>query len=305
MIMFDNFRDVEITIDLNKEVLKEIIKYKNYALLYSKNPIENKMILKWELDENHLIFRGGGISDEEIYILIIAKSKKLFKEILSVAKEIHGIIPTYPTFSELMHFARNKELVIKCQYTESFGGGNAESFMIKKILDDVFAVRKKNDYYMVDDFLDVRVFLRRTESDSVDNLDALLPTDIRDFSVNKSIVDIIMQNLQEFDEKMMFVKYTAVSKRMQAQYLLYRFYSNPLWVKNPVCIMNYRITAYILPGIIDDTYSDKIKQGQIVINNKDNGKYILESIQCNADICHDLTEFNDLISYKCFAITKA
>ena len=301
---FDDYRDVEMVIEPNKDALKAILKNKYYALLYSKNDSKDNINLRNVVDQRHLLIRGGDISDDEIYVLILEKSKKYFKEMLSDAKEFHGIIATYPTFSELLCFVHDKEIVFRCHYYGSFDGGDVEEHLNKEVLNNLFAVRKKKEFYIDDDFFDVRVFLRRTESDSSDN-NALVLSDIRDFSINKTIIDTIMRNVRIIDEKMMYAKYAAVSKKMQSQYLMLRFYGNPSWEMNPVCIMNYRISAYILPGIVEDTCLDKIEQDHVIVNTKDNKKYVLDSIQCNTDICHDLKDFNDLINGKCVGITMA
>ncbi len=107
------------------------------------------------------------------------------------------------------------------------------------------------------------------------------------------------------DPDALVIEYVSISKDIQAQYIVARFHSNPEWNKNPVCIMNYRLSVYLLPETIEKASIEGISDESFISSAGRNRKYAIDTIYCNYDICYDMRELYDLISRQYYAIAMA
>ena len=144
-------------------------------------------------------------------------------------------------------------------------------------------------------------------SDEDKEVTGLTPADIRDFDVNNMLLEHLGKVSDIFTEEDMndiTFTFSMVSEKIQAQYFVTRFHSNPNWDLNPVCIFGFRIAAFILPGTADiseETPPDKMIARSLI----DGLKYKIDSIHFNSDICSDMDEIKNLLEGHFYDVDRA
>jgi hypothetical protein len=294
------------------KALSSIINNRKYALVYvydvTKVSFNQSRYLF--LSESILEIKSDDSSRHDAYYLIMPDfqysdtADQDFIDNLSRIEKEPIFQVNHATPEDIMVFFSDKRLIFTCNYA-LFGGGNAEAIMNSKILKLIFRVREKKDYYLCDDYFDIRVYLRSLPSHCDIDQDYMIPIDINEYSISRQLLDIIQKEINDFFENAFIVRYSSISEKIKAQYLLARFYSNPAWDLNPVCILNYRISAFLLPGKMSTEAAQNLTHDKLVLNERENIQYALDSIQCNSDICFNTEEFHNLILGQYLRIAEA
>ena len=208
----------------------------------------------------------------------------------------HGTTVTSPEIDDFLTFMTDKEMFCITNYAEHHG--NLERSKADHFQDDFLLLREnaENQYILYDEYLDVRLFLTRINDECCVKT-GLYPEDIRKLDINRKLIDIIEKNSkkQYYDENYYSVEYESASPDIQASYFLTCFHSNTAWNADPICIMNFRISAFVLPGTITFMEAKKLPVKSITKNFVDEAEYKIESIHFNSDICDDISEFKTLI----------
>ena len=215
-------------------------------------------------------------------------------------KPANGISVTYPSVDELLPLIRGKRLIFSCEYAEN--ECDVESRINRNLQEAIFDfrkenVRKVNKYYLYDKYFDVKVFLRRITKERTNGSNFMTPADIRDFDINSKLLETLTEPGRCFDgDDAKNVKYASVSDKLQAQYFLSKFRINWGWDdKNPICIFNYRLSAFLLPDNVLESDALTIPDDRIATDEKSGIRYVIDSIHVNSDICFGTSEFSDLI----------
>lgn len=226
--------------------------------------------------------------------LNIWQHKEGFERHMKQYKPIEGVDVKYPSIEELIFMITGKDLIFSARFLDA-GGGGIERVINKKLQELVFNLRIEKEYYLIDELFDVRVFFKKVSDEKVEENAYLKPIDIRDFNVCDQIVSILKNECSGFYNDDLVINYASVSDKLQAQYFLAKFHSNRQWDLDPVCILNYRISAFVLPYNVSKEERKQYKK-KMAFNIKDGNRYIIDSIHINSDICFDLSEFEKLIS---------
>lgn len=246
--------------------------------------------VKYEDCENYLrIYRDRGIGEE---------SKRIYEQGLRVdLRKCQGTVRDYST-DEVVDFLKDKDLVLISAWVEK--NGDMESCKVGHFLNDSLLFRKEcgSKFVLNDDFYDVRIFLRRRKrkgEKNANNEDHLTLADIRSLDLNDRLRKIIQRaRKREYSDEGSFqVVFETQSDRVQASYLAMRFHSNTLWKADPVCILNFRISAFVLPGAV--TVPGKVRKGKLAKNLVTGEQFVIDSIHFNSDICEDVGEFDELM----------
>ena len=209
---------------------------------------------------------------------------------------------TKPTINELIDILKGKELVLITNYMHY---GNFEQLKVKDFLEDLLLLWKESGSKFIrrDETCDIRIYLRQIEGEGASSKDELYPEDIRDFDIRKKIVNILKEYSKKFyfGEEYYSAEYEAQTKDIQAAYFVTRFCSNNQWSAHPVCIVNARISAFVLPGVVSKIDEKDIPKKQKTRKKSSGANYVIDSIHCNSDIFYDFSEFDDYMgSYFCY-----
>ena len=233
-------------------------------------------------------------------VFFIRGKKDYLKELFDKGVASIGIPEieiSYPTFEEFLSFMNDKELVFITNYVER--NGNVEACKIRHFLNDDLQMRRIffKESILYDDYYDIKIYLIREEHESLPAPSCLSPDDIYYYDIKGRILSILERNSKEFfsDESDYFVEYETRSDVITALYFATRFHSNPLWDVNPVCILNFRISVFVLPGEVS-----RLKMSQLPDEKKTKHKYTeeeyyIDSIFFTSDMCLDLADFEKLI----------
>lgn len=105
------------------------------------------------------------------------------------------------------------------------------------------------------------------------------------------MLSVLEKKSNAFYDDAWTIKYESESPELKAQYFLSKFHSNRNWAADPLCIMNCRATAYVLPCVMSKYESDDIPMDRIAFDYVSGTKYVIDSIHVNSDICFSLSEF--------------
>ncbi len=231
-----------------------------------------------------------------------------------LAKVRDGISIQYLSVEELIAMVLGKRLIYHAEYFQDHYC--VESVINRKMQEHIFRLREEEEqeeeleeeldevYYLYDSFFSVEVFLQKTSDDGAEEQEFLQPADVRDFDINEKILSTLKKGSNSFYDDAMTINYASVSDQLQAQYFLSKFHSNREWELDPVCILNYRISAFILPHSISKERVSDFPQDRIAYNIKDKTKYVIDSIHVDSDICFSLSEFNELIKRFMYNISQ-
>ena len=228
------------------------------------------------------------------------------------AKVRDGVSIQYLSIEELLPMVLGKRLIYHTEYVEDHCC--VESVINRKMQEHIFRLREDEDreeldekqeeeqdeeqegvFYLYDNFFSVEVFLQKISGDDAGEQEFLQPADVRDFDINKKILSTLKKGSNSFYHDAMTINYASVSDQLQAQYFLAKFHSNRLWELNPVCILNYRISTFILPHSISKERAADFPEDRIAYDIKHKTRYVIDSIHVDSDICFSLSEFDELI----------
>ena len=207
-----------------------------------------------------------------------------------------GTEVTNPSFDEFSVFMADKEFVYITNFVEEH---NIEKEKSRRFLDDylLWSENYLNRFILNEDYLDIRIFLMRVETEGSYPEYGLYPEDIRTFDIREKITDYLKKISKECfqDESDYFLEYESQSPDIQAVYFATKFHSNPAWSLDPESNFVFRICAFVLPGTISPKKSKKLPLKKKTSNSDTGSEYVIDSIHCNSDICYDLSEFKELI----------
>ena len=243
--------------------------------------------IPYEACEYYLAFyRGRGTDDERKHYFERHVKRIVFP----------GAQATRPTIEELLSFLQDKELVFLTNYVE---GMDMEHIKVKHFQEDFLLLRKdcKDEWIMTDDYFDVRIYLSRIGNDFPASDPRLAPDDIRCFDFHRRLLGGLKktgEKLYENDSDCC-VEFVSRSDHIQAAYSVTRFHSNPLWDANPVNILTFRSSVFILPGALTPPEARRYPKARLARKTADGTDYVIDSIHVNSDICFDLREFANLV----------
>ena len=210
-------------------------------------------------------------------------------------KQAEGITVLHPAVDELIPMVLGKRLFFSTEFAEDFCG--VEGILNREMQEYVFDLRneKRKEYYLYDSFFRVQVFLQMVSNGRSSAHKALTPADVRNYDVNARILSKLREESGRFYDDAQILQYASESDGLQAQYFLSKFHSNRNWELDPVCILNYRISAFILPGRIPEEDAAGLPEEKLTRELRSGRKYVIDSIHADSDICSDLAEFNALV----------
>ena len=260
--------------------------YPNKETIYRYNPFHalDKFFTSYQLRID-----GGNEADGGTFLCI----KDRFP---LPSHSVDGISVTHPSIEEVIPMIVGKRLTFRTSFVED--NCNVENVFNEKIQEHFFALWRKDEYYLYDDFFRVHVFLKRVSDGSTADHEYMEPIDVRDLDINEKMLSTLQGECIPYDNEAMRIQYDSESEKLQAQYFLTKFHSNRDWELDPVCILNYRISAFVLPCVVSVEKAATVTEDKIARDLKSGVQYVIDSIHVDSDICFTLTEFDDLI--KCF-----
>ncbi len=296
-----NSYDMKILISGDQKVLNSntytLIRVKNEEHVYKSIGYSSPFYLRVEKSD-------GERNNDELEFLFLSEKEKLSHKMtrswnIIENTEISKELDNYQVLSD-------RNLFYQVSFIESYG--DVEKTIREHFFGQILNLRSDEYNMLYDDYFDVKIFLREIGPQSITSSKWVRPIDIRNLSVNH----IVLQQLKKCSEWYLepdmddFVtKFATVSDEIQAQYFLTRFHSNTLWSLNPVCILCFRLSAFVLPGYMTAELANGLPKKKIVRDNSDGAKYAIDSIHFNSDICFDIEELNDLIDGHYYDISLA
>lgn len=318
-----NNNDMEIILKGGKEeVIRKMLKNRLYSLISMPVKKTGEISSKFSSSifvghmNSHCLTRSFAIrtagtkvlyGDCENYLCINrkrgcnGKNKKYFEDAINRMICNGGTI-TYHSIDEIVSFLKDKELVLITAYMHY---GNFEQLKVKDFLEDLILLWRESGSKFIrrDETCDIRIYLRQIDYDNCSSVNGLCLEDIRDFDIKKKIVNILKEHSKEYYNEANYysAEYETQNKDIQASYFVTRFHSNTQWEADPVCIVNARLSAFVLPGKVSQIESTKIPQKKKTRKLSSGTDYIIDSIHFNSDIFYDFSEFNSFIdNYFCY-----
>jgi len=300
MPIINNYDTTKFIIsDLSEKTIRRIVDGRKFAVIMEKSDPSigyTQRMINWNLKLG-IVFDAYALRIDDFKktkrtkYLYIWKNEEGFKQHKRFFKPDGSIEVVYPSVEELINMICGKVLIFSAYFAEEHCG--VERTLNRKLQEYVFNLRNEKEFYLYDEFFDVKVFLKRISNDRSDAMDCIQPVDIWNFDIYSKIFSVLKKECRVYDD-ILTEKYTSVSDKLQAHYFLAKFHSNRNWGLDPVCILNYRTSAFVLP--CSATKEDiTFPQNKIAFNFKDRLYYIIDSIHVNSDICFDLSEFEYLI----------
>ena len=296
MAIINDFDDLRFVIrDLSEETIRRMVADREFAVIKvapeAYNDQKKHSYAKWDLNEivlsavhEHytLEIDCGGMSKVKTCLWI--KSSSSIKH-----REIEGVEITYPSIDELIRMLRGKRFIFSIHhYVE---GCSAEETVNKELREFVFNLYKEGEYYLKNSSFDIRIFLQKVSDGSAHKARFIEPIDVRNLDINGKLLSVLEKKSNAFYDDAWTIKYESESPELKAQYFLSKFHSNRNWAADPLCIMNCRATAYVLPCVMSKYESDDIPKDRIAFDYVSGTKYVIDSIHVNSDICFSLSEF--------------
>ncbi len=228
-----------------------------------------------------------------IYKLRGQNEENIFTESLNDTA-FSGTTVTHPSVDEFINFMASKELFFITNLVEDYG--NMEDTKVKVFQNDYLLIRENYDkkFILHDDFFDVKVSLTKINDGSNESTKyGLLPIDIRHLDINARLLNILENSSRKEyeDENYYCTQYESNSPDIHASYFLTCFHSNTNWSADPINILNFRLSAFVLPGLLP---KKRLHQKKITKEINGESMYKIEAIHFNSDICFDIVEFKEL-----------
>ena len=133
----------------------------------------------------------------------------------------------------------------------------------------------------------------------------MTPSDVRSYDIIAKILSKLTEESNSFYNDAITIRYEMESEQLQAQYFLSKFHCNREWDMDPVCLLNYRIASFIIPGTFPAEKARELPEDKIVCDTNTDDKYVIDSIHIDSDICSDLSEFNKWLERYIYNISLA
>ncbi len=292
MGIINEYRDVKMIVSAPEErELRSFVQDREFDVVKVEPGIYNDSLGRTyplEVDYLLLVDDGDDSSSRTCLRLYPMGYREIYTKYI---RNTEGINFLYPTVDELIPMISGKDLIFTAHYAGNRCG--VEDILNRKLRKNVFNIWNEKEYYLYNEYFDVRVFLKKV-SDGKDDAAYMAPVDIRDLDVNVKLLSILRASCDGYYDDTLKIEYTAVSEKLKAQYFLTKFHSNRNWALDPVCNLNYRISAFTLPGSITEDAVAHYDSNKTARNVRDGSKYVIDSIHVGPDICFTLAEFNEL-----------
>ncbi len=295
--------------DYNMKILisgnQAVFRNNTYTLIRVKNtPLVEKKLGTYERARYIDVVKTGHKEEKDIREILFMRRKE---DLSYRMTRTWDILETIEICKDHDNFdiLKDKDLFYKASFEGADSDGNAEKNICEHFVDHMLHLRDKDYHYLYDNYYDIRVYLREIGPQSIINDEWMRPIDIRNLNLNRIILDklekcskwYLKPGLNDFT-----TEFATVSDKMQAQYFLTRFHNNTAWDPNMVCIMCFRLSAFVLPGYMSADMARGLPRGKCTRDNSDGSRYAIDSIHFNSDICFDVDEFLDLINEHLYAI---
>ncbi len=309
MGIINGFDDIKFTItDLTADTVRNLVAGREFAVIkvppeVYNNPLKyhycyfdlNAIILGMCLEAYTLEIKGNDNSGDRTFLWI--------KVNLNIKpRKVKGVKITYPSVGELIDMLSGKKLVFSVHFVRE---NSVEESVNDKIQEYVFNVRSDKEYYLEDRLFDVKVFLQKISRTGQLDYDYSEPIDIRNLDVNGKMLSILNKASNSFYGDAWTVNYASESPELKAQYFLSKFHSNRKWDADPVCILNCRMSAYVLPCVKTKKTMKDFPEDRIVFDTENENLYVIDSIHVNTDICFNLKEFEEIFGWFTSSIALA
>ena len=300
------YDDINMIISsLGEEDIRRLVSGREFAVIkidadYLKKPRYERKFhplnhLGVHFDTYTLQVDGKDNSGGRTYLFIKDKLPKF--------KQVDGIDISYPSIEELISMLSGKRLIYYNKFAEDHC--NVEDTVNRHMQDDVFNLINEDEYYLYREFFRVQVFLQRISETDTEEYTTMTPSDVRSYDITEKILSKLTKESNAFYDDAITIRYEMESEKLQAKYLLTKFHSNREWDMDPVCILNYRIASFILPGTFPAEKACELSEDKIVCDINNGDKYVIDSIHIDSDICSDLSEFNKWLERYIYNISLA
>lgn len=225
------------------------------------------------------------------------------KDTLPKFKQVDGIDISYPSIEELISMLSGKRLIYYNKFAEDHC--NVEDTVNRHMQDDVFNLINEDEYYLYREFFRVQVFLQRISETDAEGQTVMTPSDVRNYDITSKLLSKLTEESNSFYNDAITIRYEIESERLQAQYFLSKFHCNREWDADPVCVLNFRISSFILPGAFPVKKAYELPKNKIAYDINTGAKYVVDSIHIDSDICFDISEFNEWLKTYIYNISLA
>ena len=294
------------------EVIRLMLNDKLFSLLELPD-IRNKYPGRYAINSVRICAvrqRGSNIPYEKCNLYLCfnnnpKEDKKEFKKLIDIAFKLSDMTSSgskprmkFPKLDDFLVFMEDKELVFGGYYTDD--GGDTEGIYRKFFLDNYLKLRRplKGNVYNI--FYDIRLYLSHVGENTQIGLSS---EDIRDLDINSSLIEFLKERTQGYcynKPEDYSVVFEAQSDMAKASYFL-RCFHGGLYYDDPMGILCYRFSAFVLPGMVPEGSFTEDKR---VVNLKNGTAYMLDQIQINTEICNSISEFKDWIDYDLEAMAE-
>ena len=281
--------------NLSEDKIRSIVADREFAVIKVPPEVYNNPRkynhIKWDLsiigynDHSTLEVECENEAEYKTYLWINGFSTPI------IPNKINGVEITYPSIDELVKMLHGKKLIFLTLYE----GRKllAEERVNELLQEDVFRLRNEEEYYIEDRCFEIRVFLQRISDVSTPTNRFIEPIDIGTLDICGKILLILEKASNAFYNDAWTVTYASESPELMAQYLLAKFHSNKEWDADPVCILNCRMTAFVLPCEISSEEIDDTPEDRIAYDLAGETKYLIDSIHINKDVCTEISELEE------------
>ena len=300
------YDDINMIISsLGEEDIRRLVSGREFAVIkidadYLKKPRYERKFhplnhLGVHFDTYTLQVDGKDNSGGRIYLFIKDKLPKF--------KQVDGIDISYSSIEELISMLSGKRLIYYNKFAEDHC--NVEDTVNRHMQDDVFNLINEDEYYLYREFFHVQVFLQRVSETNAEGHTVMMPSDVRNYDITSKLLSKLTEGSNTFYNDAITIRYEMESERLQAQYFLSKFHCNREWDADPVCVLNFRISSFILPGIFPAEKAYELSKDKIAYDINTGTKYVVDSIHIDSDICFDISEFNEWLKTYIYNISLA
>ncbi len=300
--------DYRMTIKMpgdQENLIRKLLENRNYGI-FSVNSGKNESYTPYFKSSCRIIDKGNDDNDGKTKYLCLSPVREYAEDLDRLHEYKKYFLRNYnsPSVEAVLASLRDKVLSFSTSY---YGGGSGDNEHIinRDFIENILLLHDGNgEFRLSDEYFDIKIYLKAIQ-DTEPEHKYLRPVDIRHFNINSRILKLLERTSYKFDNDAMIAEYVAESDKIQAQYFVTKFHSNRSWDKDPVCIHVYRISAFLLPGIVPYGEVNELSKAKTAIHINDGTRYMVDSLHFNNDICFDLCEFKELIDHYHFIIAEA